>query len=188
MNNDKIFIGIDPGSKGAMCVMWPQAGDNANPFDPFTPGHITLLSFETENPYKIADTLRLAKERGKPIAAIEDVHSMPHDGGKQAFKFGYNVGMVQGFLIALSIPYVTVRPQEWQSEVWVRQDKVMLPGKPREDGKKSPSKADPKKTSINAARRLFPDVSLMRTRKCTVPSDGLTDALLICEYARRKNL
>lgn len=186
MNNDKIFIGIDPGSAGAMCVMWPQA--DTNPFDPFIPGHITLLSFETENPYKIADTLRRAKERGRPIVAVEDVHSRHNQGVKSTFTFGYNVGTIHGILIALSIPYVTVRPQEWQSEVWVRQDKVMLPGATKEDGRKSPSKADPKKTSINAARRLFPDVSLMRTQKCTVPSDGLADALLICEYARRKNL
>ncbi len=172
----KTYIGIDPGQNGAMCIMWPDNGP--------TPGQITTLSFKDENPHKIADTLRIAKERGPLLVAIEDVSSRHNQGVKSTFTFGFNVGLLHGFLVSHSIPYVTVRPQEWQSGVWIRQDKVMLPA----SGSSKKPKPDPKKTSINAARRLFPDVSLFRTPKCTTPHDGIADALLICDYARRKNL
>lgn len=161
---DKIYIGIDPGDEGAMCLMWQ--------------GRIDILCFKDASPYKIADTIKHATELAPVMVAIEDVHSMPGQGISSTFKFGYNVGIVTGLLIAYCVPYVTVRPQEWQKEVWNRQDKV----------KKSDGKTDTKKTSFNAARRLYPDQSLLRTHRCRTPHDGMADALLICEYARRKNL
>jgi hypothetical protein len=35
-------------------------------------------------------------------------------------------------------------------------------------------------------RRLFPGVSLRATPRCTTDHDGMAEALLIAEYARRK--
>ncbi len=58
MNKQRIYCGIDPGSEGAMCIMWPS--EQETPFDAFTPGQITTLSFKDENPHKIADMLRVA--------------------------------------------------------------------------------------------------------------------------------
>ena len=50
----------------------------------------------------------------------------------------------------------------------------------------SKTKVDTKAMALVAAKRLFPKVNLMMTSKSTVPHDGLVDALLMAEYARRK--
>ena len=44
-----------------------------------------------------------------------------------------------------------------------------------------------KATSINAAKRLFPELDFRRTEKCDNIDDNKVDATLICEYLRRKN-
>lgn len=160
----KTYIGLDPGSDGFLCAMTEERFD--------------FISFKDENPHKIADYLRHAKESGEVTACMEDVHSVFGSSAKSNFNFGFNTGIVTGLLIALRIPYVKVAPKDWQKEVWVREDKV----------RDSKGKTDTKKTSMNAARRLFPDIDLRKSLRCTVPHDGKCDSLLICEYARRKNL
>ena len=45
-----------------------------------------------------------------------------------------------------------------------------------------------KATSINAAKRLFPELDFRRTNRCNNIDDNKVDATLICEYLRRKNL
>ena len=45
-----------------------------------------------------------------------------------------------------------------------------------------------KNTSINAAKRLFPSLDLRKSTKCKNIDDNKVDALLMSEYARRKNL
>ena len=45
-----------------------------------------------------------------------------------------------------------------------------------------------KETSMNAAKRLFPNIDFRRTTKCKNLDDNKVDATLMCEYARRKNL
>lgn len=162
-NNAKIYIGLDPGLRGALCA--------------FIEGRIDTIAFEDSDYYKVSDYLDSCLEAGEVVVAIEDVHSMPKQGVASSFKFGFNVGLLHGLLISKAIKFVTVRPQEWQKTVWIRNDKV-----------KTGSKADPKKTSLNAAQRLFPKINLRRNSRCTVPHDGMVDALLICEYARRTNL
>ena len=47
---------------------------------------------------------------------------------------------------------------------------------------------DPKPTSINAARRLFPNIDLRKNERCKKIDDNKVDSLLMAEYARRKNL
>ena len=47
---------------------------------------------------------------------------------------------------------------------------------------------DTKSTSINAARRLFPNIDLRKNERCTKTDDNKVDSLLMAEYARRKNL
>ena len=74
-----------------------------------------------------------------------------------------------------------VPPKTWQKEIWISEDKVYKNG----GGKKM---VDNKGTSINAAKRLFPCEDLRRTAKCKNADDNKCDALLICEYGRRRGL
>jgi crossover junction endodeoxyribonuclease RuvC len=80
------------------------------------------------------------------------------------FNFGENFGFICGVLEALKIPYELVRPQKWKRMFSCTSDK---------------------NTSIEVAKRLFPSAQLMRTDRCRKPDDGMAEALLMAEYARR---
>jgi crossover junction endodeoxyribonuclease RuvC len=96
----KYYIGIDPGTKGAICV-WGGCD--------------------------IVDTLKLSTATDKDIidfiskyaddtvfAVIEKVGAMPGNGSVSMFKFGRAYGALGMALMALNIPHEHVRPQEWQ--------------------------------------------------------------------------
>lgn len=105
----------------------------------------------------------------KPVSAIrvcvEKVGAMPHQGVTSMFHFGTSYGFIQGVLQAYGIPYQLVPPGVWKKEFGLTSDK---------------------QTSIDVCRRLFPDVNLLPTERCSKPSDGIAEALLLGEYARRK--
>ena len=75
-------------------------------------------------------------------AFLEDVHAMPHDGNVSAFRFGRNRGAWEGILSALQIEIKTVSPKQWRKGIFTPGDRRPL-----------------KKRSLDAARRLFPDVA-----------------------------
>lgn len=97
-------------------------------------------------------------------AAVEQVHSMPGEGSVSSFSFGTKYGFLHGMLKALGIPFELVRPQKWKKEFGCTSDK---------------------ETSIEVCKRLFPAVNLKRTERCRKEHDGMAEALLIAEYARR---
>lgn len=102
--------------------------------------------------------------KGKCKCAMERVTAMPGNGSVSMFHFGEGYGIIQGILKAFSIPYQAVRPQKWKRDFGATSDKG---------------------TSIAACRRLFPDVSLKRNERCRKDHDGMAEALLLAEWARR---
>ena len=101
---------------------------------------------------------------GSVFCIVEHVGAMPGQGVTSCFSFGANFGLCLGLLTAFRIPYELVRPQKWKREFSCTSDK---------------------NTSIAVAQRLFPGVDLRRTPKCTKPHDGICEALLMAEYAKR---
>lgn len=99
------------------------------------------------------------------IACLEHVSAMTGQGVTSMFTFGQNFGFIQGVLTAYSIPFELVRPQKWKKEFSITGDK---------------------NSSMAVCKRLFPNVSLLRTDKCRKEDDGMAEALLMAEYARRK--
>lgn len=99
------------------------------------------------------------------FCCLERVGAMPKQGLSSTFNFGENFGFIQGLLYAYSIPFELVRPQVWKKEFGITSDK---------------------NTSIQVCKRLFPELNLLRTEKCRKPHDGIAEAALMCEYARRK--
>jgi hypothetical protein len=110
------------------------------------------------------DSLMAAMLDAKVMCVVEHVGAMPGQGVSSTFKFGVNFGWIQGALDTIGVPYELVRPQKW---------------------KKMFSCTSDKNTSIAVAKRLFPHVSLKRTPRCVKDDDGLAEALLMAEYARR---
>ena len=69
-----------------------------------------------------------------------------------------------------------INPPKWQKAFWTR------PKMPKGQ------KFDTKAAALAAAGRLWPAENWLKNQRCTTPHDGIIDAALIAEYARRANL
>lgn len=105
-----VYIGIDPGKKGAMAILREDGSSIIYPFS--EAGYKEVLAdYSTEN----------FKCRAK--CCLEHVSAMPGNGSVSMFNFGENFGFIQGLLTAYEIPYELVRPQKWKKEFSVTADK-----------------------------------------------------------------
>lgn len=103
---------------------------------------------------------------GTPImCCVEKVGAMPGQGVTSMFSFGKSAGFIEGVLQAFRIPYQLIPPQKWKKEFGLNSSK---------------------QKSIDVCKKLFPNVSLRRTERCTTDHDGMAESLLMAEYARRK--
>ena len=99
------------------------------------------------------------------VCCLEKVSARPGQGVVSMFSFGQSVGYIKGVLEAFRIPYQEITPQKWKGEFGLNSEKA---------------------ASAEVCRKLFPDISLLATPKCKKPHDGMAEALLMAEYARRK--
>lgn len=99
------------------------------------------------------------------MCCLEKVSAMPGQGVVSMFNFGHNLGLIEGLLKAHEIPYQLVPPQTWKKEFSLSSDKAK---------------------SIDVCKKLFPKVNLLPTERSRKPSDGIAEAVLMAEYARRK--
>ncbi|WP_031386504.1 RuvC family protein [Desulfonatronum thiodismutans] len=150
MTLTKAWIGVDPGASGAAALI--TADGEVLVMD--WPGSV-LLAVGTVRTWRMEHQIELA--------ALESVHAMPKQGVSSMFKLGSNFGQWQGLLAALGVPFVLVRPQEWQKGVLHKCDGP-----------------DTKSQSLEAARRQWPDVDLSLKKH-----HGRADALHLAAYARR---
>lgn len=172
----KKYIGIDVGNKGFISVI-----DN---------GDYRFCSIEDSDNQSLSRFL-LDETLGQSVAVvIEDVHAIYGSSAEGTFNFGFIKGFLVGMLVAHKIPYTLVQPKEWQGEIWINADMVVNYKKiTQKNGKVINRKeTDTKATSINAAQRLFPSVDFRKNERCRKVDDNKVDALLMAEYARRKNL
>lgn len=121
-------------------------------------------------PYSDTELLNLCRDAshdwGKEVVCcLEKVGAMPGQGVVSMFSFGQSVGYIKGVLESFRIPYQEITPQKWKREFGLTSDKAK---------------------SAEVCGRLFPDVSLLATPRCKKPHDGMAEALLMAEYARRK--
>lgn len=171
----RVFIGIDPGSKGFIAVNY---GEGYYDFLPLTGNSYNDIAEYLQNISRL--------HGGNVVCCMEEIHAVYGSSAKATFSFGEIFGALQGILAASNIPYHLVSPKVWQKEIWIPQDKIYKNGL---NSKGELSRlVDNKPTSIKAAKRLFPGVDFRRTEKCLKVDDNKCDAMLICEYGRRKNL
>ena len=104
-----IYIGIDPGAKGAMAVLSER--------------HPPMLF--AYHPEVYIQTLKTFKQEGEDcICCIEAVHSITGQGIASSFKFGQTYGWLLGVLDAIGIPYQPITPQKWKKEFGLNADKA----------------------------------------------------------------
>lgn len=140
--------------------------------DPGKSGGIAYIDaehgFVCTEPYSdkaLIDLCSDASKGGQVICCLEKVGAMPGQGVVSMFSFGQSVGYIKGVLESFRIPYQEITPQKWKREFGLSSDKAK---------------------SAEICGRLFPDVSLLGTPRCRKPHDGMAEALLMAEYARRK--
>ena len=190
----KLFVGIDPGAKGALAAIDEKNCIIAG-FD--WPGDEIQVAIRFK---KLIEKHTCIKEKEDPCitAALEYVHAMPGQGVASVFSFGANYGIWQGVLASFQIPYMIVSPKEWQKGIL---KKISLPtsmtqllknAKTKEEKKKAKSKIAAmrkkaiKKAIMTAAARIFPAAELYGPRGGK--KDGRADALLIALWCKKEVL
>ncbi len=140
--------------------------------DPGNAGGIAYIDTECgiagTEPYSdkgLIDLCKDVRQTSKVVCCLEKVGAMPGQGVTSMFNFGKSVGYIKGVLEACGIPYQEVTPKKWKGEFSLNSNKA---------------------ASAEVCNRLFPDINLLPTPKHKKPHDGMAEALLMAEYARRK--
>lgn len=100
------------------------------------------------------------------IIITEKAQAMPRQGVSSAFRYGQHFGIFEASAALLRLPYHEVSPVVW---------------------KKSMGLSSSKQVSTSVCRRLFPLVELVQPG-CRNEHDGIAEALLVAEWAKRKGL
>lgn len=124
-------------------------------------GVATAYPFSEEKLLEVASSI-ISKDCW---GVVELVHAMPNQGVTSMFHFGENFGFIRGVLCANNLAYVKVSPQTWKKEFGLDSDK---------------------QKSIDKCKELYPKVNLFKTPRCKKEHDGMAEAVLMAEFARRK--
>lgn len=177
-----LYIGVDVGKEGA----WVALDEKGNLVDRMvTPKIASSTDVDVMKQYKWIQTM-LNKPYDKFHLSLEDVHAIKGTSSKSTSSFMENKGQIYALFVA-SAAYRTdvsihmIKPKEWQKKVWQSYDKVYLAGK-----------VDTKSTSLNCAKRLWPNDNFFQNEdkysngkyRCSVPHDGIVDSMLIAEASR----
>jgi hypothetical protein len=169
-----LYIGIDLGKDGALAALNADGTILALHKTPLLKASTKKGKKQGRDEYDIPAMGEILVElvpHGDAIAIVEKAQAFPpkFGGSLASFAKGYSAGLWHGFLTALGIPFEVVSPQTWQ--------KVMFRDVPGEDTKLK---------SILVARRLWPGQDFRRSEQAKKPDDGITDALLLGEFGRRR--
>lgn len=156
--SEPIYIGIDPGVKGAVAVI---QGDTITLHD--------VPAYAGGKGQKMNDGLMaelLLPYRDVPVVfcVLEEIFSKPLESNKSALTIGRHWGVWKGLLAGYSIPH-EVAP----GSVWKRGFRLL-------SGEKEMSRA--------RAMELFPSYRAALAKKRV----DFSEALLLAEYARRRQL
>lgn len=179
----KHYIGVDPGRGGGMVVL-SQLGKVISYH------RVPLIGKDIDTDEFASIFKKIIKDceayGATPHACIEKVHAFPGASAGSTFKFGYCVGLIDGVINSLGIPFSKIQPKEWQKIVWQTDEIEREPDKISKTGRKIKGKVKTKIVSLKAFKRIFPDVDFRTPRMKNQP-DGLVDAILIAEACRRLN-
>jgi hypothetical protein len=164
----KYIIGIDTGLSGGIAVFHPNG-----PIEVF---EMPLLGKQLDERalYEIIARYPLSNMH----VVTEDVGQIFKTSKKTALSMGYQKGVLTGILIGNNIPFTKISPKAWQ--------KVMFAGAPLLKNTKGAN--DTKAMSVAMCKRLFPEVNIKTGVRVFKDHDGMADAIMLAEFARRTNL
>jgi hypothetical protein len=164
-----LMLGIDTGLDGGFALL-SESGNLRHKF-PMPTMAASKKGRKTYDDRSIVEQIVghavVAECHGGLVVYCETLHPLPAKMGGGAANYHRHVW--RGFkwlCMGLRIPFVGVRPQEWQKEFGIS--------------------GDTKKRAYEVASARWPNVDWRASGKCRVPHTGLVDAALIAEYGRRK--
>lgn len=152
-----IFVGIDPGKRGALVAV----GSGAVVHQARMPW---LGGAGIDAPGLVAELLEVRALGRVRVCAVERAQAMPKQGVSSMFRYGRDYGVVLGVLAALQVPHVTVSPRRWQGSICGGRGGA------------------PKARAILVAGRRLPGLDMLPGR-CRRPHDGIADAACLALYA-----
>jgi hypothetical protein len=179
----KAFAAFDPGKNGGVAIL-NERGDIV--FTATIPKIGSEIDLNGLN--KLVNHIKNFGETQHVI--LERVHSIFGVGAASNFTFGQVNGFIEGMIVAAGLKYTKTNPREWQKIAWegvdVISNKVIKYKTDKKTGLKVENgireKVDTKKTSLIAAKRLFPNWSFVATERSKKDHGGLVDAALIAYY------
>lgn len=171
----KIFMGVDHGLRGALATITEDGEIHGILQMPLKSGEIDCFEiyswlFENYGDYE-----------HEIIACGEKLNAIFRASASSTFNFGKNIGKVTGIIECLEMEYSEVTATTWQKFFF---DLYQI--EPIFDTKKTPSgktRKDTKSMALIVAQKIWGNQIDPYMNK-----DGIVDALLIAEYARRSSL
>lgn len=154
------FIGVDPGSKGAIAVI-DENSDRAYFIDlekDYRPYEWAMYCLQDDS-----------NSWRNTVVTVEDVCGRPGQSCSANTTFMKLAGMAELTGHILATEFSLVKPQ-----VWKKHYGLIFP--------KTVTKTEKKHHSVELARELFPD----NVDSLLMSKDGRAEALLLAEYGRRK--
>jgi crossover junction endodeoxyribonuclease RuvC len=161
------FIGIDPGFSGGISAI----DKDGNILDLIAMPVVKLKDKKsTSTEYDLVAIRSFFEKHDIKMVGLEIQQAFQKQGLSSTFKTGRGFGLLEGMLVGLKIPYMLIKPKQWQA--------MMFEGLPKDDTKE---------LSALVAQRLYPNYDFRKTARCKNIADGLTDALMISLYIKRIN-
>ena len=109
-----LIIGIDPGIKGAICIL--KNGKILEVFDmPIMPvGKKNKSQVNASQIYNEIQKIVINEDKKDIRVVIEQVSAMPGQGVTSMFNFGQSFGVLKGIFSAMQIPMDFVSPVKWK--------------------------------------------------------------------------
>ena len=109
-----LIIGIDPGIKGAICIL--KNGKILEVFDmPIMPvGKKNKSQVNASQIYNEIQKVVINVDKKDIRVVIEQVSAMPGQGVTSMFNFGQSFGILKGICSAMQLPMFFVRPAKWK--------------------------------------------------------------------------
>jgi len=117
----KVIIGVDPGARGAICIMQDQKIIEL--FDmPTMTVKVGKSNKLRVSPELLASELRFFSDCAR-FAVIEAVTASPQQGVSSAFAFGQAFGILTGYFAGVGIPVQLVTPAKWKRDIGINASK-----------------------------------------------------------------
>tara|TARA_R110000796_G_scaffold23180_1_gene66679 strand:- start:2676 stop:3185 length:510 start_codon:yes stop_codon:yes gene_type:complete len=169
MINSKAYIGIDNGLDGGIVAL---DGEGAVTFKSKMPVNKTGKGREID-----VQGFAAIVEQLSPHAVFIVEQASKHSPGKMALcSTWHSFACMTTTLKLLKVQWDLVQPQKWQKAFWAR------PKMPKGQ------KFDTKAAALVAAKRIWPCEEWLASDRCKIAHNGMVDAALIAEHARRAGI